>query len=97
MAARKKTKRLVGKNALTMVRPEGSDAPSIYVYAGEPVPAGADPDDVKRLIDEGYLEEQEVAATSSDDGEDGATATDAPQEDLPAPAAQAKAPAAAKS
>jgi hypothetical protein len=61
------SKRYVGAEALTMVRPEGSAAPSIYVFEGDAVPAGADPDDVARLVDEGYLVEQEVADVAEDE------------------------------
>lgn len=63
--ASRKSKVVVGREALTMVRPEGSDAPTIYVYAGGPVPAGADAEDVKRLLDEGYLEEVDAPDTSA--------------------------------
>jgi hypothetical protein len=47
-------KQLVGKAPLTLVRAGGS---MVYVYAGQPVPSGADDADVKRLLDEGFLVE----------------------------------------
>jgi hypothetical protein len=42
----------VGKAPLTLVRADGKLA---YVYAGEPVPQGVDPDDLKRLVDEEFF------------------------------------------
>lgn len=57
---------LVGREALTMVRPAGSTAPSVYVFAGDPVPAGCDEEDLARLLEEGYLEYIEVAVDAED-------------------------------
>lgn len=44
-----------GKAALTVVRCEGGTA--VQVYAGNPVPSSALPDDVKRLEAEGFIEQ----------------------------------------
>lgn len=44
----------MGVAPLTLVKTNGG-ASAVYVYAHQPVPAGADADDVKRLVDEGYL------------------------------------------
>jgi hypothetical protein len=58
-----------GKAPLTMVLAEDG-ARSVYVYADQPVPAGADESDVKRLIDEGYLVEVKPDTTSAKDATD---------------------------
>lgn len=46
-------KQLFGKAALSLVRTASGSVD--YVYAGAPVPAGADEADVARLVDEGFL------------------------------------------
>jgi len=48
-------KQLVGKAPLSLVRTV--DSGMEYVYAGKPVPRSADPADVRRLLDEGFLVE----------------------------------------
>lgn len=48
-------KKYVGVAALTMAKTEAGGY--IQIYAGDPVPAGIDPDDLKRLVDEGFLGE----------------------------------------
>lgn len=58
----------VGVAPLTMVRiGSGQTASMAYVYRDAPVPDGADPEDVARLVDEGYLEEREVADPAPDE------------------------------
>lgn len=58
----------IGKAALTLVR---ADSSLVYVYAGEPVPGGADEADVARLVEEGFIvpvgEPDEVPADESTD------------------------------
>ena len=51
-------KQLMGKAPLSLVRTVNSSLE--YVYAGKPVPRGADPADVRRLLDEGFLAEEEL-------------------------------------
>lgn len=63
------SKRYVSAEPLTMVRVGSGEAVTMaYVFEGAPVPEGADPDDVKRLVDEGFLVEQEVADSGDEDG-----------------------------
>ena len=56
-ATTKKSKVLVGKAPLTVVRTGTS---MVQVYAGAPVPEDITPEDAKRLLEEDYLEEREV-------------------------------------
>lgn len=58
----------VGVAPLTIVdtRTESGAVMGVYVYAGRPVPANADPDDVARLVAEGFL--AEATDAESDDG-----------------------------
>lgn len=51
-------KQLVGKAPLSLVRTVGGGM--AYVYARQPVPAGAEKADVQRLLDEDFLDEVEV-------------------------------------
>jgi hypothetical protein len=73
-----------GVAPLTLVRTLGENgtATLVYVDAGRPVPASADPEDVKRLVAEGFLEavKPEPAATG-DAGKGGAPAKSASKAD----------------
>ena len=52
-------KNYIGKAPLTMART--TEGGYVYVYEGAPVPANTDADDLKRLVDEGFLEEDKDA------------------------------------
>jgi hypothetical protein len=61
------TKQYVSVEPLTMVRIGSAETATMaYVYEGAPVPDGADPDDVARLVKEGYLEERDAADPEPD-------------------------------
>lgn len=86
-------KRIIGAEALTVVRLQGGSRTN--VHKGQPVPASADPDDVKRLLKEKYLAEvddtdaaepeskeptvKEILAEVGDDKEKAAAALEAEQ------------------
>lgn len=55
---------LVGKAPLSLVRTVGGSME--YVYAGRPVPAGADPADVRRLLGEGFLVEVDSVESAAE-------------------------------
>jgi hypothetical protein len=62
-----------GVAPLTLVRTLGENgtATLVYVDAGRPVPASADPDDVKRLVAEGFLEAVKPEPGADSKGERG--------------------------
>lgn len=63
-------KQLFGKAPLTIVRTNSGSA--IYVYKGHAAPGDVSAEEKKRLIEEGYLEERDVAdeAAADDTGAD---------------------------
>jgi hypothetical protein len=69
-------KKLYGKAPLTIVR-TGSGA-AAYVYKGRPAPNGVPAEERARLLDEGYLEERDVAEeAAAPDGPPAKSATKA--------------------
>lgn len=71
------SKQYVGAEPLTMVRiGSGESATMVYVFAGAPVPDGADPDDVKRLVDEGFLVAQDADVDEQADDSKPASVSD---------------------
>ena len=59
----------ISKAPLTYVRLKGGSA--VHVHKGGHVPASADPEDVKRLVKEGFLEEVTLEESGDDDSGDG--------------------------
>lgn len=58
------SKSYVGVAALTMARTASGGY--VQIYADDPVPVGIDPDDLRRLVDEGFLAEVGEAEDSSE-------------------------------
>jgi len=56
------------KSAAPLTLVKDSEGRYLHVYKGAPVPASADPDDVKRLLKEGYLEADMPATAKTSTG-----------------------------
>lgn len=65
-------KSYIGKAPLTMAKT--AEGGYVYVYEGAPVPANIDTDDLTRLVDEGFLEEDKKAAAKASSSSTGGSA-----------------------